>query len=110
MPFELVHVRISKAKGEKKPVLILCSGSNYFQTECTEESGRTYLTNCSRNSDTPLFVVVFEDDRPHSAFAVNRGAWRTLELVKAPPLPADLSTLNLYSGNAKVSPLVVTRW
>ena len=62
MPFELVPVRINKRSGAKRPVMILCSNSHHFQTETNDESARGYITSISRNSDTPLFVVLFVEN------------------------------------------------
>ena len=45
------------------------------------------------------------------AFALRHGVWSDLGLLKASPLPADLSTLVLYSGNRKAVPHgLVTLW
>jgi hypothetical protein len=91
---------------------VLTSNSHYSQAETSVESARTYLTTCSRTSDVAMFVVVFgRDDLPCEAYAVRRGVWRDLGLLKATPLPDDLSTLVLYSGNPKAIPHgLVTKW
>jgi hypothetical protein len=111
MPLELVYICHRECQG-KRGVVVMNSVSHYYQPESSEETARVFVTNISRNSDVPLFVVIFgSDDLPREAHAVKRGIWRNLELIKAPPLPDDLSTLNLYSGNPNAkSPYLVTRW
>jgi hypothetical protein len=111
MSFELVHVRCHEGADQRKQLMILSSVSHYFQIEPNEEQARRYISACSKNSEATKLVVFFtEEDMPREAFAVKQGSWRDLGLLMVAPLPDDLSTLNLYSGNHTISPILVKKW
>jgi hypothetical protein len=59
-------------------------------------NGLTPISSCRARITAQLirfsyFVVIFcAEDLPRKAHAVSKGEWRDLNLVKPPPLPADL--------------------